>query len=204
MRLSTRLELCAMLTASGCTVWGCSAGYRSAYESDLHFEHCYRLDEELNVTIAQKRACWQRFTRTYARAQSQDRLQYALIRERALATANVNGGTDPHATGMHQLGNDLGHIGGAPSADDGLTSASPMPTSAFAPPPATLAVDAGGSSPVPSVGAGRANGQLTAAPGARCITGCGKEWLGCGQACRIASCRAMCDETYRSCMKGCF
>jgi hypothetical protein len=175
MRLDPVLNVCvlaAVLAAGGCT-----ASYRNAYDGDVRFEHCYRLDEEHAVSVEDKRGCWQRYNRESTFGQPRDRIEYGRAREHALA------------------------LGAAPpTARAAGAGAPPTPTSAFAPPPQTLARDAGAAGQASS---GR-SGALAAAPGAYCGAGCGKDWIDCGQSCIGATCQSGCDERYRTCMRRCF
>ena len=164
MRLALVLNVCVLASAA-CSV-GCTASYRNAYDGDVRFEHCYRLDEEQNIAPDQKRGCWQKWNRESTFGQPRDRIEYALARERALTAGRPQTGARHTAAG-----------------------ASPMPTSAFAPPPQTLARDAG---------------VVASAPGAYCGAGCGKDWIDCGQSCNGAACQSGCDERYRTCMRRCF
>jgi hypothetical protein len=184
------LNICVLAASSAVVAGlGCTVTYQSLYENDIRFEHCYRLDEERSVPIAQKRACWQAWTRSYTYGQSRDRIEYARARDRTLAAAEVAG------------------VGAPPGVDAGAI-ACPMPTSAFAPPPATLARDAGApSEPPPSQSAliGKPPDRaLAAAPGAHCGDTCGRGWVQCGETCKDPKCHGGCDEHYRTCMRSCF
>jgi hypothetical protein len=172
----------------------CSLTYQSVYEGDVRFEHCYRLDEERQIPIGEKRTCWHDWSQKYTYGQTRDRIEYALSRERILGQAQASG--DRSAP---------------PGASAALLNAnvSPQPTNAFAPPPPTMQRDAGSadadrqpmvaalvqpaSSPPPPM-----------APGASCGGTCGKTWVQCGEQCKGTSCQGGCDERYRSCMRACF
>jgi hypothetical protein len=212
MRFSLSLALRVLTSVAGCClVWtGCSAGYRDAYEGDLHFEHCYRLDEEARITVGQKRLCWEQWTRSYARRQPHDRVEYAMVRQQALAVAENNG---PGAVGTGPGG--PSQPGVLPDAKRRAPSRSspppapgnplPTPTSAFAPPPATLAIDGGSGQASAALDlVSRRPPQLSSAPGASCGSVCGNSWIECERSCRIGGCRSFCDEGYRSFMKACF
>jgi hypothetical protein len=174
----------------------------------VRFEHCYRVDEERQIPIADKRQCWREWAHRYSYGQSRDRIGYAMARERTLAEAQAAGAQSAPrgAAGMppHPL---------------------PQPTNAFAPPPPTLrpasaAEDGGATSEssgaareVAAADAGiRAGGALAAAtsvavpdaPGASCAGACGNTWSSCKQQCKAAACRTECDEHYRGCMRACF
>src|SRR4051812_32084625 len=152
------LNICGFGVAVAAT--SCSVTYQSIYENDVRFEHCYRLDEERTVPIDQKRACWQAWSRSHTYGQSRDRMEYARARDRALY--------DAQATGMRPL----------PGMNAGVP-ACPMPTSAFAPPPSTLAPDAGAAVPAQAsalIARPADKDAGVAAPGARCGDTCGHDW----------------------------
>jgi len=176
-------------------ITACSLGYQSQYEGDVRFEHCYRLDEERQVSIAEKRQCWHDWVQRNTYGQTRDRVEYALGRERALGQAQALGEpTAPPGVVTPKVGN-----------------ASPQPTNAFAPPPQTMARDAGpdvdrpatvaafAATPTPATASG-----LTTAPGASCGGACGKAWVQCGEHCRGNGCQPGCDDRYRNCMRSCF
>ena len=170
----------------------CSLTYQSVYEGDVRFEHCYRLDEERNVSIGNKRLCWHEWSQKYTYGQTRDRIEYALARERTLGQAQASGERSAPPGASAALAN---------------ANASPQPTSAFAPPPPTMTRDAGSDADhQPTVAAlvPVANGPLPSAPGASCGGTCGKTWVQCGEQCKGATCQAGCDDRYKSCMRGCF
>jgi hypothetical protein len=190
--------------------------YQSVYEGDVRFEHCYRVDEERNIAIAEKMQCWRDWTQRFHYGQSRDRISYALARQRTLAQALAAG--QPAAPR---------------GAADAQKSALPQPKNLYAPPPPTLAPasletappgdplrgnreasspDAGSVDPPRSLAAahlGTAKTEppyatLVDAPGASCAGACVKTWSSCKQPCKAGACRAACDDEYRGCMKACF
>jgi hypothetical protein len=169
----------------------CSLSYQSVYEGDVRFEHCYRLDEERQVPIGDKRLCWHDWTQKYTYGQTRDRIEYALTRERALGQAQASG-----------------ERSAPPGASTALNAnASPQPTSAFAPPPPTMTRDAGVDADRPQTMATLvqpAIGPLPSAPGANCGGTCGKTWVVCQEQCKGGTCQTGCDERYKNCMRACF
>lgn len=191
---------------------GCSPMYQSVYEGDVHFEHCYRVDEERAVAVADKLQCWRDWSQRRSFGQSRDRITYARAREATLAEALARGVTAPPR--------------GAPTASHEL----PQPTNAFAPPPQVmktastdshaLASDGPtrtrphphftGESEVPGVAKtadpsdAHANVAPASAPGATCAASCGQSWGECSGACKGQPCTSTCDEHYRGCMRTCF
>jgi hypothetical protein len=191
---------------------GCTPRYQSLYDSDVRFEHCYRVDEERQVAIIDKLQCWQDWNRHHSYGQSRDRISYAVARERTLGQALAAG---EKAVPRGAAGESAGTL--------------PQPMTAYAPPPPTMtpasapgesAGDHGGRSgvrePAATEGATRVATSSLAmssvdgatpmvdAPGASCSGGCGKTWANCKHQCPSGNCRTSCDEQYRGCMKGCF
>lgn len=90
---------------------GCGASFESLYESEVRFEHCYRLDLELQAAPTHRLFCWQEWLETYAVDQSRDRLEYAERRVLALRNGDISrptlqiGGT-PKRSGVAELPRD--------------------------------------------------------------------------------------------------
>ncbi len=170
----------------------CSLTYQSVYEGDVRFEHCYRLDEERQVSIGDKLRCWHDWCEKYTYGQTRDRIEYALTRERTLGQARASGERNAPPGVFTPV----------------AANASPQPTNAFAPPPPTMTQDAGAADAdrraAVAALAQPASTPLPAAPGASCGVTCGKTWGQCGQECKASSCQASCDERYRNCMRACF
>jgi hypothetical protein len=170
------------------------------YESDVRFEHCYRVDEERQVPITDKLQCWRDWTRRYRFGQSRDRIGYASARERTLAQALAAGQQ------------------AAPRGAGESPRTSPQPTNPFAPPPQTMTATSGGDGGSTSrdrAGDAGTNADASSAasdtsaippdaPGAGCAGACAQTWSTCQQQCKGAACRTGCDEPYRGCMRACF
>lgn len=62
---------------------GCGPSYRSLHESHVLFERCYAMDEETNVGMTTKTACWKAYEASFA-SESADRARYAQNRVRSL------------------------------------------------------------------------------------------------------------------------
>lgn len=155
-------------TALAIAAAGCGAGYQALHESDVRFEHCYRLDDEPAVSAPSKRACWQNWLGEHASGQPRDRLDYAGSRLVALSSG-------PDAR--------LAWAGREPRV------VAPAPTSAFAPPPHTLAPPKGGPAE-------------PAAPAA-CSADCVARFASCAAACAADACREGCAERHRGCLRTC-
>ena len=191
----TLRNLVAGASATLAASTACSLTYQSLYEGDVRFEHCYRLDEEKQVPVAEKQRCWHDWTQKHTYGQARDRVDYALGRERALGRTQASG----EALSARGL-----------VFPNGIIWA-PQPTSAFLPPPQTMSRDAGAGVPdAATLASGvasfaeRPSSSLVAAPGANCGGACGKAWVQCGEVCRANPCQSVCDDRYRSCMRSCF
>ena len=167
----------------------CGPSVQSIYEGDVRFEHCYRLDLDLNIAPTHREACWKQWLTSYTYGQPRDRIEYARRRVRAFAGGDVTRPT--LLTGSETR----------PQRRE-FYLVSPEPTSAHAPPPpmaTPVYTDAG--PPVASA--------TRRAPGANCAADCTSSWHSCGAACgpgggaSEAVCKS-CEPDYKSCMKRCF
>jgi hypothetical protein len=180
----------------------CGPSFQALYEGDARFEHCYAMDESGSGSMQQKSDCWRDWTLHYTYGQTRDRVEYAAARYRALSRA-------PEAPTDDAL------MEAAPGEGRGGGVAAPAPTSAFAPPPKTLAeVDGGpaganvlpGYAPSPSVTVASAKPEPAAQrpPSADCSDTCNTTWNDCKAKCSGAKDCDACTATYKKCMKGCF
>jgi hypothetical protein len=67
---------------------GCGPSARGIVESDMRFEHCYRIDEDERVASNDKRACWDDWSTHYTRGQDSSRVRYAAERKQVLDGAD--------------------------------------------------------------------------------------------------------------------
>ncbi|MET0793596.1 MAG: hypothetical protein ABW061_18900, partial [Polyangiaceae bacterium] len=170
----------------------CGPSVQSIYEGNVRFEHCYRLDLEVDTAPTHREACWKEWLGMYTYGQPRDRIEYARRRVQAFANGDAN----------------------RPSLEIGETKKSearqfylvvPSPTSVHAPPPpiATRWYADAGSPSEPSTEHGEA------APADQCAAGCHGKRTECEQACAPdsgqsePSCKA-CDPAYKGCMRRCF
>jgi len=207
-----RAWLILPLAAIGLLGAACGPSFQTIYEGEARFEHCYALEENGNVGMAQKADCWRDWGRRYTYGQTRDRVEYAAMRARALERVPA-------------LPTDEAMMGAAPGAVDQRGSiTAPAPTSAFAPPPKTLDQgDAGATSAAPleapmappeapPSNAGAA--PVARPPLADCTDGCGAAWTQCTSSCKDAkenkendatkdkACDA-CDRSYKGCVRAC-
>jgi hypothetical protein len=190
-----RARLLVALSALLCVALAplaCGPSVQSIYEGDVRFEHCYRLDLDLNIAPTHREACWKQWLTSYTYGQPRDRIEYARRRVRAFASGDVTRPT--LATGSESR----------PQRRE-FYLVVPEPTSAHAPPPPTATpvyTDAG-----PPVASSTAT--PTRAPGASCADECTRSWRSCGAACgpgggaSEAACKS-CEPDYKRCMKRCF
>ncbi len=154
----------------------CGPSMRNLVESDMRFEHCYRIDEDPNTPPENKRACWHEWTALYTKGQDRSRVHYARDRVRVLNGAIASA---PMPTV-------------APTATGGGAVACPPPANPYAPPPAV----------VPKTEKSAVAPPMSAA--AACSDTCTKAWRACSTPCGTeTSCMLNCDTKFRECVKAC-
>src|SRR5450432_12530 len=178
----------ATLLAGG----ACGPSVQSIYEGNVRFEHCYRLDLEVDAAPTHREACWKEWLGMYTYGQPRDRIEYARRRARAFATGDVD---------CPKL-----NIGDSKQAEARqFYLVVPAPTSVHAPPPPIATRwygDAGAAPAAPTV-------TLAAAPGDQCGNDCRETFETCARPCDPDAgklepgCKA-CDPDYKACMKRCF
>lgn len=174
----------------------CGPSVQSIYEGNVHFEHCYRLELDLEIAATHRQACWQQWLSSYTYGQPQDRIEYARRRLRAFASGD-----------MSRPAFDVTNI---KSDARQFYLVVPAPTSVHASPPpmATLVAPDAGVAP-PAVTASSAPER----PGDVCTGGCRDTLDTCHSACsdghgvtarpKNDPCKK-CEPDYRSCMRRCF
>jgi hypothetical protein len=104
----------------------CGPSVQYIYESNLRFEHCYRLDYDQTIAPSHRHACWVDWVDRFAKGQTRDRVEYAVRRIAAIDSG------DGAALTLHVGEN----------ADAGPVAAraapAPAPTNVHAPPPAVI------------------------------------------------------------------
>jgi hypothetical protein len=147
------------------------------------------LDDRAEVKSTIRTACWDEWLQFYTFGQTRDRIEYAKTRMRQLRGGNDATTAEVHANNSHP------------------TEAVPEPTTALAPPPMMLVVDAG---PPP---VDEPVDPSTKPPGAECSDGCDATWAKCKKECVtpmcnrqtcISKCEKACKDEHASCMRGCF
>ena len=171
----------------------CGPSAQSIYEGDVRFEHCYRLDLELEVASSHRQACWTTWLDRYTYGQSRDRLEYARRRVRAFASGDAN-----------RPALNVGQNQEQDSRQFYLVV--PQPTSVHAPPP-PIATRVNVAEPPPSNSAEAAKPTDKPAPGEDCAGACKSAFSSCNMACdpaaKSAACKS-CDPDYKKCMARCF
>jgi hypothetical protein len=104
-------------------VVACGPSFQAVYECDVHFEHCYALDEG-GASVDAKKECWRDWLHGYTYGQSRDRVEYGGTRYSELSLDSTLPSED-----MSTPATRAKHI-----------VAAPVPTNAFAPPPNVGAV----------------------------------------------------------------
>ena len=192
----------ALLSAS------CGPSVQSIYEGDVRFEHCYRLDLELDVASTHRQACWTTWLDRYTYGQSRDRLEYARRRVRAFSTGDVD--RPALRVGANQQQDSRQFYLVVPSPTSVHAPPPPIATRVNAtpePPPLVPPTDTGKSSPAISNSAEAAKPSDVPAPGESCANECRNSFASCNQACdpqaKGAACKS-CDPDYKKCMQRCF
>jgi hypothetical protein len=170
----------------------CGPSFQILYECDVHFEHCYALDQGAASPDA-KKDCWRDWLHGYTYGQSRDRVEFAATRFSELSL-------DPTLPNEDVPGR-------RPRRPD-RPIAAPVPTNAFAPPPN---ISDGHSGPDPAASAAATSVREVSTvhvtvrerPGADCAETCGEKWNSCRASCKDHACDA-CDQVYRVCMPVCF
>jgi len=177
-----------------CAGGACGPSVQSIYEGNVRFEHCYRLDLEVDAAPTHREACWKEWLGMYTYGQPRDRIEYARRRVRAFSTGDLD-------CPKLSIGN------GKQSEARQFYLVVPAPTSVHAPPPPIATRwygDAGEPPPTPS-----ATLAAAAAPEDQCGTTCREKHAQCTSHCEPdagkpdAACKA-CDPDYKGCMKRCF
>ena len=181
----------------------CGPSVQSIYEGKVRFEHCYRLDLDLEIVPTHRRHCWEQWLEAYRYGQPRDRVEYARRRLRLFATGDFERPLLHIETGKPKLG--AGASGGTGVPEQTVIPGT-EPTSTRSPPPSII----------PGVGVeppGPAPSALPA-PGAECANDC----LGTRLTCQEKTCPnagaaggttggpacPICDADYKRCMRRCF
>jgi len=184
------------------TLLACGPSFQVVYEGDARFEHCYALEEFPAVPMQDKTDCWTQWVKRYTYGQTRNRVDYAIMRAKALQEA-------------HAMPTDEAFMSAAPGGGTSRTAGpdEPVTTNAFATPPKTQSEgDAGEltATPVaplkdaPLAPALSVNPVATLmAPADACTTKCRAAWQGCRDKCKAGAC-VPCDKSYGGCMKRCF
>jgi hypothetical protein len=189
----------ALNLADGAVVQACGPSVQTIYEGNVRFEHCYRLDLDVNKAPTHRHACWKEWLAAYTYAQPRDRIEYARRRVHSIETGDVDRPTlklssehDPNERHYY------------------LSGPVPVPADPHSPPPALAqAWDAGAkAAPAPASGADADAGAPV--PEAACTAACRKDWQSCLDRCngpsngwRPSVCDH-CEPDYLNCMRRCF
>jgi len=182
----------------------CGPSFQTMYEGNARFEHCYALEENAQVPLPEKAACWRHWSEHYTFGQTRDRIHYATARYVALSEAR-------------QMPTDEALMMAAPGETPRRSAiTAPAPTNAFAPPPKVL--DPAGVSVthmnaptgIPALmDAGPPPVVPVSLPSASCSDVCGEGFQtcradGCGNDAGTSKKCDACTKTYKACMKDCF
>ena len=194
-----RFRVSALAPLALVAAGACGPSVQSIYEGNVRFEHCYRLDLEVDTAPTHREACWKEWLSRYTYGQPRDRIDYARRRVHAFAGGD---------TARPRLVLDEGK----PAEARQFYLVVPSPTSGHASPPpiATRWYGDAGAPPAPTIAeSAAAESVAPAAPEDRCSRACRDHYSDCARPCDSdagkpePSCKA-CDPDYKTCMKRCF
>jgi hypothetical protein len=182
----------------------CGPSVQSIYEGDVRFEHCYRLDLELDVAPTHRQACWTAWLDRYTYGQSRDKLEYARRRVRAFASGDADKPTLRLAeTQAQQDARQFYLVVPAPTS----VHASPPPIATLTNLPMAPAPSNSAEAPAKSSAKSSDKSSDRATPAEDCTAACKGAFSSCNQACdpatKSAACKS-CDPDYKKCMARCF
>lgn len=188
--MTAALRTIAAVTATAAA--GCGPGLETVHESNVRFEHCYRLDMDQSVAASHREYCWRSWSKAYAHGQPRDKVEYARRRITALesgATQRIE--IQPSGGRRERVFSVVGGPDRESTPPPEAPIAAPAPTSPTEPPPAIAPAEP----PPPAA----------QAPATECTTECRGAWSECRNECAGAedACNA-CVEDYRGCMRRCF
>ncbi|MDQ2643372.1 MAG: hypothetical protein M3020_06145 [Myxococcota bacterium] len=204
-------SVCSLLGVALLFAAACGPSVQTIYEGNVRFEHCYRLDLDLEIVPTHRRHCWEQWLENYRFGQPKDRVDYARRRLRLFANGDFARPTLRLEPSAHPA---PGEVYATPEA---------APTSVHAPPP-PIAAGTAPALPPPNLSA------TPPAPGAECSDTCQRSRLECraakcpesggtaGESSAVAAGGAggrsqsdgkpskpcACDEDYKLCMRRCF
>jgi len=183
------------LAAFGAAV-ACGPSVQSIYEGNVRFEHCYRLDLEVDTAPTHRRACWSEWLNLYTYGQPRDRIEYARRRLHSFANGDVARPTL-----------DIGEVKQTEARQFYLVV--PAPTSVHAPPPPIATRWYGDAGTAPTAPTTEQVAAPVSAPEDKCSEACRDTLSNCQHACNPSAgkpepaCK-ICDSDYKTCMKRCF
>lgn len=195
-RLRTGSVVASLLVAVPFTMVACGPALESMHESNIRFEHCYRLDMDLQIAPSHREHCWRDWLRTYAYGQPRDRIEYARRRIITLESGDTRRVTI--YTSPEPRKRVFAEMGGEPES---APAAAPAPTSAHAPPP-SVAPQAAPRKPEAKAEPSSEPGEPL--PGEGCGAACQKSYDECQKGCDSEMGCPPCREDYRECMRRCF
>jgi hypothetical protein len=180
-------------------VGACGPSVQSIYEGNVRFEHCYRLDLEVDTAPTHRHACWSEWLNLYTYGQPRDRIEYARRRDHSFANGDL---TRPTL--------DIGDDKKAEARQFYLVV--PAPTSVHAPPPPIATRWYGDTGSAPAAASTPTTEQVAVpapAPEDKCSVACRENLAICQRPCPPNATRPdpackICDSDYKLCMKRCF
>ena len=176
--------------------FACGPSVQSIYEGNVRFEHCYRLDLEVDTAPTHRRACWSEWLSMYTYGQPRDRIEYARRRLHSFANGD---------TARPTL--DIGDDKQAEARQFYLVV--PAPTSVHAPPPPIATRWYGDAGTAPTAPTTEQVTATARAPEDKCTNGCREHLSNCQRPCTPDAAKpdpacTACEADYKTCMKRCF
>ncbi len=181
-KILTRAMASALLVLGALVLGGCTPSLRMVHQSTTYFEQCHAADLDREMSIPEKRACWDTWLSHYTIGQTPERVMHARARMDALGRGEemrALPGTNAERTAAY-LANTQTAEGEAEATDASEGRRGPPPPSLRRPPPDT------------SIGP--------------CQSVCNPRWDRCLIRCgdRGERCVTACQVEYRTCRAACF
>jgi hypothetical protein len=185
----------SLLVAGFVGMAACGPSVQSIYEGNVRFEHCYRLDLDVDIAATHRAACWKEWLGSYTYGQPRDRIDYATRRIHAFASGD---------TSRPEL--DIGSKRKPVARQFYLVV--PTSTSVYSPPAPVATPWDGDAGSVPDAAVSKLDAGAPI-PGEACRTTCAAKLETCRRPCETDAAKPAprcktCAPDYKACMRRCF